>query len=117
MVPLLDEVGAHAPSTTSKTGHFPSENPPLEQNLFRRTSQPLASWRFRVGGLVTMRLLRLGLACLMVLVVVQVAPVGVDGPGAIVSRRGCCSHHKGVCGCEDGRAACCDGTLSPTCGC
>ncbi|MFZ5770523.1 MAG: hypothetical protein ACOY4W_03765 [Thermodesulfobacteriota bacterium] len=32
-------------------------------------------------------------------------------------RRGCCSWHGGVCGCEDGRALCCDGTLSPTCGC
>lgn len=34
-----------------------------------------------------------------------------------VNRRGCCSHHGGVCGCENGRAKCCDGTLSPTCGC
>lgn len=32
-------------------------------------------------------------------------------------RRGCCSHHSGVCGCSGGRASCCDGTLSPTCGC
>jgi hypothetical protein len=32
-------------------------------------------------------------------------------------RRGCCSHHGGVCGCSSGRALCCDGTLSPTCGC
>jgi len=31
--------------------------------------------------------------------------------------RGCCSHHQGVCGCEGGRAKCCDGTLSPSCGC
>ena len=34
-----------------------------------------------------------------------------------VERRGCCSHHGGVCGCSDGRALCCDGSLSPTCGC
>lgn len=32
-------------------------------------------------------------------------------------KRGCCSHHGGVCGCQGGRAVCCDGTLSPTCGC
>ncbi|WP_164885280.1 hypothetical protein [Geovibrio thiophilus] len=32
-------------------------------------------------------------------------------------RRGCCSKHGGVCGCSNGRALCCDGTLSPTCGC
>lgn len=31
--------------------------------------------------------------------------------------RGCCSHHKGVCGCNNGRAVCCDGEYSPTCGC
>lgn len=34
-----------------------------------------------------------------------------------LERRGCCSWHKGVCGCSGGRAVCCDGTLSPTCGC
>ena len=32
-------------------------------------------------------------------------------------RRGCCSHHGGVCGCSHSRAVCCDGTLSPSCGC
>ncbi len=32
-------------------------------------------------------------------------------------RSGCCSHHGGVCGCSNGRAQCCDGTLSPTCTC
>jgi len=31
--------------------------------------------------------------------------------------RGCCSHHDGVCGCAGGRAQCCDGALSPSCGC
>jgi len=34
-----------------------------------------------------------------------------------VNRSGCCSWHQGVCGCSNGRALCCDGTLSPTCGC
>jgi|GEM_PF-1277944 len=34
-------------------------------------------------------------------------------------KRGCCSWHGGVCGCDyaTGRAICCDGTLSPTCTC
>ncbi|PTQ86522.1 hypothetical protein [Agitococcus lubricus] len=32
-------------------------------------------------------------------------------------RSGCCSHHDGVCGCSGGRAQCCDGSLSPSCGC
>lgn len=35
----------------------------------------------------------------------------------ITRRRGCCSHHGGVCGCSTGTAKCCDGTLSPSCGC
>lgn len=35
----------------------------------------------------------------------------------LFNRRGCCSHHGGVCGCSSGRARCCDGSLSPSCGC
>lgn len=35
----------------------------------------------------------------------------------IKQRRGCCSHHGGVCGCSHGRAVCCDGSYSPSCGC
>ncbi len=31
--------------------------------------------------------------------------------------RGCCSHHDGVCGCENGRQVCCDGSYSPSCRC
>jgi len=34
-----------------------------------------------------------------------------------IDRRGCCSHHNGVCGCSGGTAMCCDGSASPTCGC
>jgi hypothetical protein len=34
-----------------------------------------------------------------------------------IVKRGCCSHHSGVCGCSGGRAQCCDGTQSPSCGC
>jgi len=40
-----------------------------------------------------------------------------DGPNDELARSGCCSWHGGVCGCSGNRAACCDGTLSPTCGC
>jgi len=34
-------------------------------------------------------------------------------------KRGCCSHHRGICGCDypTNRVKCCDGTLSPTCTC
>ena len=38
-------------------------------------------------------------------------------PQVQIAGRGCCSWHGGVCGCVDGRAKCCDGSLSPTCGC
>ncbi|MDR1084940.1 MAG: hypothetical protein LBP22_08800 [Deltaproteobacteria bacterium] len=38
-------------------------------------------------------------------------------PPGTADRAGCCSRHKGVCGCTGGRAKCCDGTLSPSCGC
>lgn len=35
-----------------------------------------------------------------------------------IAGRGCCSWHGGVCGCSSsGRAVCCDGKLSPSCGC
>ena len=42
----------------------------------------------------------------------QVAKAAQD-----TEKSGCCSWHDGVCGCYFGRAKCCDGTLSPTCGC
>ena len=34
-----------------------------------------------------------------------------------MQQRGCCSWRGGVCGCSGGKARCCDGTLSPSCGC
>jgi len=36
---------------------------------------------------------------------------------SLLAGRGCCSHHKGQCGCQGGRVVCCDGTLSPSCTC
>jgi hypothetical protein len=40
-------------------------------------------------------------------------PITIDADA-----RGCCSYHGGVCGCSaTGRAICCDGQLSPSCGC
>ncbi|MCE5318844.1 MAG: hypothetical protein LLG04_15970 [Parachlamydia sp.] len=41
----------------------------------------------------------------------------VAGLNPSEEKRGCCSWHGGVCGCQGGRALCCDGTLSPSCGC
>lgn len=37
--------------------------------------------------------------------------------GKILAQRGCCSSHKGVCGCSGGRVVCCDQTYSPSCMC
>lgn len=34
-----------------------------------------------------------------------------------VAQRGCCSHHGGVCGCDNHSVVCCDNSHSPTCGC
>lgn len=35
----------------------------------------------------------------------------------LISKSGCCSWHDGVCGCQNYRVICCDGSFSPTCGC
>jgi hypothetical protein len=51
------------------------------------------------------------------------SPVAVDGRGSceastgLVAQQGCCSYHKGVCGCLGGAVQCCDGTSSPSCRC
>ena len=56
-------------------------------------------------------------------VVMAIGVVGALVPvaGAVdfreVEHRGCCSQHSGVCGRNGGLAKCCDGQLSPTCGC
>lgn len=39
------------------------------------------------------------------------------GDKDLIAQHGCCSHHQGVCGCNNGRDKCCDGTLSPSCTC
>lgn len=40
-----------------------------------------------------------------------------DSNNQCIAGRGCCSRHGGVCGCQNGRSKCCDGTLSPSCHC
>lgn len=40
-----------------------------------------------------------------------------SGDKELIAQSGCCSWHGGVCGCSSGRAACCDGSLSPSCSC
>jgi len=47
----------------------------------------------------------------------RAAPVAPVVGGYPWAKSGCCSWHGGVCGCRDGRALCCDGALSPSCGC
>lgn len=60
---------------------------------------------------------KLASVVLLALVAVALSPsspaAASDGP----EKRGCCSHHQGVCGCSAGRTTCCDGTVSPTCAC
>jgi len=41
----------------------------------------------------------------------------VGAPVEEIAKSGCCSWHGGVCGCRGGRAICCDGAASPSCGC
>jgi len=43
----------------------------------------------------------------------------LNGKTIELARRGCCSHHGGVCGCDQStdRIICCDGTFSPSCRC
>lgn len=47
----------------------------------------------------------------------QTQGVCVAGVDLEVNRKGCCSRHEGVCGCDGDRVKCCGGTLSPTCKC
>lgn len=46
-------------------------------------------------------------------------PANFSSTSSREARRGCCSWHGGVCGCDSrsGRLRCCDGQLSPSCGC
>ncbi len=42
-----------------------------------------------------------------------------NSKGELFAKSGCCSHHGGVCGCDESfdKIICCDGTLSPSCTC
>ncbi len=53
----------------------------------------------------------------LLLSLVTLLATGPASAGPDLEHRGCCSHHGGVCGCKNDRAVCCDGQLSPTCGC
>ena len=41
----------------------------------------------------------------------------VPAASAAAGGGGCCHYNKGVCGCEGGRARCCDGKVSASCRC
>ncbi len=47
----------------------------------------------------------------------QLAAAGLSSEE--MAKRGCCSHHGGVCGCNQatGMQRCCDGSDSPSCVC
>jgi hypothetical protein len=54
---------------------------------------------------------------IIILVAVVLFLLGAIAVIAGINRSGCCSYHDGVCGCSGGRTVCCDGTISPSCGC
>ncbi len=60
---------------------------------------------------------KIGSIALFALTALAFFPVGPAGALEEAEKRGCCSHHQGVCGCSSGRTTCCDGTTSPTCQC
>lgn len=94
----------------------------IKQKISRTTSVPLTkSGRQRkIGGMIYK-----GKGCLVILATalllsglsVFVIHKAYSNGGTIENKRGCCSHHDGVCGCKNGRQVCCDGTLSPSCTC
>lgn len=62
----------------------------------------------------------ISLGLFLALVVAGLTSYVVASPDCnIFNRSGCCSHHGGVCGCNKNfhRLKCCDGSLSPSCGC
>lgn len=68
------------------------------------------------------RVFGVGVATVLVALVSATSSAETQGPDADDSavqaeRRGCCSHHGGVCGCGGQKYKCCDGTMSPTCAC
>lgn len=64
-----------------------------------------------------MRGIRIASALAMFVAGLASMGVGRASPTPPIANPGCCSHHSGVCGCAGNRAQCCDGTLSPSCGC
>ena len=53
------------------------------------------------------------IACTLFVII----PIQLNSYKEYTTKRGYCSHHKGVYGCEDGRTVCCDGKYSSTCRC
>lgn len=58
----------------------------------------------------------LSIACLGIPFATNDASASADAVQA-AEKRGCCSHHHGVCGCSDNVVICCDKSPSPTCTC
>jgi hypothetical protein len=94
----------------SRTAHFDSRPLPvlwtIEVGLMQRRFVGAARMTGVALG-VTMGVLLVGQTSVLP------APDAPDG----MEKRGCCSHHHGVCGCQGQQAMCCDGTPSPSCGC
>ncbi len=60
----------------------------------------------------------LSLCTLLASTSMAVATTAFSTDGMLMAKRGCCSHHQGVNGCDqNGRVTCNDGSVSPTCRC
>lgn len=60
----------------------------------------------------------IGDVCVKKVIVVLITIILISLPSGVYARRGCCSHHGGVSGCNSsGCQVCNDGTLSPSCTC
>ena len=54
---------------------------------------------------------------IMFIVVITSTQTVSDQSKNMVEQSGCCSYHRGECGCIGNRVQCCNGSLSPSCRC
>lgn len=62
-------------------------------------------------------MLRLPTAIVLAVAILSIPTTTQGRSPTAPEKQGCCSSHKGVCGCEKGRVKCCDRTMSPSCRC
>lgn len=94
----------------------------VKQKISRSTGIPLTKsgrqrkfggMLYKGKGCLISVFLIVGLALISILTINKAYSINQNNE----DKRGCCSHHGGVCGCKNGRQVCCDETLSPSCTC